>query len=65
MLLTSLALLVGLFGLFYLYMARNYNYFSSRGLVQVPPVFPWGSRAHWKVVTKELTFVTATMEIYE
>ena len=65
MFLMLLFLLGCLFAAFYFYMTRNHGYFSSRGLTQVPPVFPWGSETHKRLVSREVSFVTASVEIYK
>ncbi len=50
---------------FYFYMTKNHNFFSSRGVKQVPPVFPWGSDNHKLVVGGKLPFVTASCNLYK
>ncbi len=65
MFVTVLVLLAGLLAAFYFYMTRNHGYFSARGLAHVPPVFPWGSETHRRMVAREISFVTASKEIYE
>ncbi len=65
MFLTVVTLLAGFCAAFYLYMTRNHNFFASRGVAQVPPVFPWGSETHKKMASREISFVSASEEIYQ
>ena len=45
MLLELLLFLVSLGLAFYFYLTRNVGYFRSRGVLEIPSIFPWGSEA--------------------
>jgi len=51
--------------LFYKHMTRNFGYFSSRGVPEVPPSFPFGSHTHKRVVSGKVSFVTSSEELYK
>jgi len=59
------ALLAALFFLVYKHMTRNFGYFSSRGVMEMPPSFPYGSEIHKKVSLKKISPVMSANESYK
>ena len=56
-----LGLVTGIIGLIYIWIKKRFTYWSDRGVVQVPPVFPFGNLSG---VGYKVHFSTVTQQIY-
>lgn len=61
----TLALIVGLFTIFYLYVKKKFYYFSNQGIPHLSGTFPFGSDVTWKMFSGKVSFVAVAEEVYK
>lgn len=61
----TLALIVGLLTIFYLYVKKKFYFFSNQGIPHQPGTFPFGSDITWKMFSGKVSFVAVAEDVYK